>query len=190
MRSFGKHGTFSVMKGFAIFGLLVMLAGCNRAAEPVSPHPRPSTFVTVIDGDTLSVRGKAFHIEGIDAPNLPPHARCWSEAALAVQAANMVSDHIAGMDRLVMGDYGEDRFGRTIGRVITRSGQTLGDALVAAGVAAQTEDQTWDWCGRPDLADSNGPFITNAAVKSDDYSKWVLDTWDEQERRATPTIVE
>jgi micrococcal nuclease len=124
-------GTAAVaMNGNAAFAL------CVRASQQNC----------VIDGDTIRYGGTKIRLEDIDAPEaFSP--KCASEAALARQATRRLVELLnAGPFELVSGGRDEDRYGRKL-RVIARDGRSVGDALIAEGLARRWDGARRSWCG-------------------------------------------
>ena len=86
--------------------------------------------VRVTDGDTVSVlvdrQEVRVRLEGIDAPEL---GQAYGRAA-----KRYVSDAVFGKDVLVV-EHGTDRYGRTLGEVMTPAGESLNRLLVRDGFA-------------------------------------------------------
>jgi endonuclease YncB( thermonuclease family) len=107
---------------------------------------RASGPVHVIDGDTFIHAGMRVRIADIDTPEV--HGRCASETALAARAtARMRALLSAGPFELhAVGDgRDEDRYGRKL-RIVTRGGRSLGDVLVAEGLARTWSGRREPWC--------------------------------------------
>jgi micrococcal nuclease len=138
--------------------LVCALGACAAQAVPTPPSERPATFVRVIDGDTLEIRGEMVRISNIDAPERPPRSKCWAEAALSVQATQRVQDFIDVSQRLTLLREGKDRYGRTLARV-QLGNDDLGEAMIFNGLAARWNGRRWDWCGAADLGDTFGPAL-------------------------------
>ena len=100
----------------------------------------------VIDGDTIRHGGVKIRLEDIDAPEtFSP--KCASEAALGRQATRRLLELMnAGPFRVVNGRRDTDRYGRKL-RVIERSGRSLGDVLIAEGLARRWDGARRSWCG-------------------------------------------
>jgi micrococcal nuclease len=100
----------------------------------------------VIDGDTIRYRGVKIRLEDVDAPEVFS-PRCSSEARLGRRAAERLLDLMnAGPFQLVGGGRDEDRYGRKL-RVIERDGRSVGDALIAEGLARRWDGARRSWCG-------------------------------------------
>lgn len=127
-----------------------LFLGLAYAFVPDSGGSRPGTQisleeVSVIDGDTFHHGGDKVRIADIDTPEV--RGRCPEETALAAQATDRLEEllgegpfelhPIAGRD--------EDRYGRKL-RVVTRDGRSLGDQLVAEGLARTWAGRREPWC--------------------------------------------
>jgi micrococcal nuclease len=100
----------------------------------------------VIDGDTIRHRGIRIRLEDIDAPEIAG-PKCASEAALGRQATERLLALInEGPFEVVAGGRDEDRYGRKL-RTIERDGRSLGDRLVAEGLARPWDGARRSWCG-------------------------------------------
>jgi micrococcal nuclease len=101
----------------------------------------------VIDGDTIRYGGTKIRLEDIDTPET--HGpRCASEAALGRRATRRLLELVnAGPFQLVrIGVRDEDRSGRKL-RTITRNGHSVGDVLIAEGLARPWDGARRSWCG-------------------------------------------
>jgi len=122
------------------------------AAAPASreSQDRPARItgpVHVIDGDTFIHAGTRIRIADIDTPEL--HGRCPQETALAARATRRMSALLAAgpFDLHPTPDgRDEDRYGRKL-RIVTRGGRSLGDMLVAEGLARTWTGRREPWCG-------------------------------------------
>jgi micrococcal nuclease len=96
----------------------------------------------VIDGDTIRYGGTKIRLEDIDTPETHEPG-CASEAALGRRATRRLLELVnAGPFQLVRtGGRDEDRYGRKL-RTITRGGRSMGDVLIAEGLA-----RPWDGPG-------------------------------------------
>jgi micrococcal nuclease len=113
-------------------------------AEPVSASPPSTAAVEVIDGDTFRYGGEKIRIADIDTPEVK--ARCAYEARLAGQATARLGQLLAaGPFELQRVERDEDRYGRKL-RIVTRDGRSLGDQLVAEGLARTWTGRRQPWC--------------------------------------------
>lgn len=101
--------------------------------------------VRVIDGDTFDHGGVRIRIADIDTPEV--QGRCPFETALAARAtARMRALLAAGPFELhPVNGRDEDRYGRKL-RIVTRGGRSLGDRLVAEGLARTWSGRREPWC--------------------------------------------
>jgi len=101
-------------------------------------------LVDVVDGDTFRYRGDTIRIADIDTPEV--NGRCAEETALAARATDRLATLLAaGPFTLEPMDRDEDKYGRKL-RIVTRGGQSIGDALVAEGLARRWDGQRRPWC--------------------------------------------
>ena len=101
----------------------------------------------VIDGDTIRYGGTKIRLEDIDTPETHEPG-CASEAALGRRATRRLLELVnAGPFQLVRtGGRDEDRYGRKL-RTITRGGRSVGDVLIAEGLARPWDGARRSWCG-------------------------------------------
>lgn len=100
----------------------------------------------VIDGDTFVARGERIRVADIDTPER--EGRCAYETRLAARAtARMRALLAAGPFELhpIASGRDEDRYGRKL-RIVTRGGRSLGDQLVAEGLARTWSGRREPWC--------------------------------------------
>lgn len=101
----------------------------------------------VVDGDTFRLEGRTYRIADIDTPETH-EPRCAPEAALGVQATRRLQALMnAGSFMLEPIDRERDRYGRTL-RVVTRAGRSVGERLVAEGLARRWDGARRPWCRR------------------------------------------
>lgn len=99
----------------------------------------------VVDGDTFWFQGERVRVMDIDAPETHP-PRCAEEAALGTRATQRLQALMnAGPFSLESGDRDVDRYGRML-RVVTRGGQSIGEMLVAEGLAREWDGARRPWC--------------------------------------------
>jgi micrococcal nuclease len=101
----------------------------------------------VVDGDTIHYGGQKIRLEDIDAPETY-QSKCSSELALGQRAKNRLLDLInSGPFEVVnRGGRDEDIYGRKL-RTIERDGRSLGNILVAEGLARRWDGRRRSWCG-------------------------------------------
>ncbi|MCW3838211.1 thermonuclease family protein [Sphingomonas canadensis] len=101
----------------------------------------------VVDGDTFWLKGEKIRIADIDTPETHP-PRCAREARLGAAATQRLHAllNAGGFTLTAAGDGRDaDRYGRKL-RVVTRGGRSLGDALVAEGLARRWTGRREPWC--------------------------------------------
>ena len=127
-------------------GLLIGLLAAQAARPwPPSFDTGGTPAVRIIDGDTFDHGGVRIRIADIDTPEV--RGRCPYETELAARATRRLSallaagpfelEPIAGRDT--------DRYGRKL-RIVTRGGRSLGDMLVAEGLARTWSGRREPWC--------------------------------------------
>jgi endonuclease YncB( thermonuclease family) len=107
---------------------------------------RVGASVRAIDGDTFAYDGVRVRIADIDTPEM--HGRCPAETALAARATRRMGALLAAgpFELHALGDgRDEDRYGRKL-RIVTRNGRSLGDMLVAEGLARTWTGRREPWC--------------------------------------------
>lgn len=122
------------------------------AAQP--SDPRSAAFSVcgegprincVVDGDTFWLDHQKIRIADIDTPELSP-PRCESERLKGEAAKRRLRELLnAGPFLLVAGFRDEDQYGRKL-RTVTRNGRSLGDILVAEGLARRWDGARHPWC--------------------------------------------
>ena len=101
----------------------------------------------VIDGDTIRYNALTIRLADIDTPRTH-EPKCRSELALGNRATKRLIELInAGPFEVVYkGGHDQDQFSRKL-RVIERQGRSLGDVLVAEGLARHWDGARRSWCG-------------------------------------------
>jgi micrococcal nuclease len=126
-------------------GLVWAQVPCGTAAVAVgSASLADPAAVVITDGDTFRYRGEKIRIADIDAPEV--RGRCAYETQLAARATDRMEELLqAGPFELRTLDRDEDRYGRKL-RVVVRDGRSLGDQLVAEGLARTWTGRREPWC--------------------------------------------
>lgn len=116
-------------------------------AAPALPKPAFASRaeVRVIDGDTFVWRGERIRIADIDTPETHP-PRCAREAALGARATARLEGLLEGPFRLARIDRDTDRYGRKLRIVILADGRSVGDVLIAEGLARRYAGGRRPWC--------------------------------------------
>jgi endonuclease YncB( thermonuclease family) len=130
-----------------LFGGLVLsdlpIPGLGTTGTP--PAEAHFAAVDVIDGDTFRYGGETIRIADIDTPEV--RGRCAYETKLAARATDRLEELLAaGPFALKSIARDEDRYGRKL-RIVTRGGHSLGDVLVAEGLARTWTGRRMPWCG-------------------------------------------
>jgi micrococcal nuclease len=111
-------------------------AASSTAAAPAA--------VRVIDGDTFHYRGERIRIADIDTPEVS--GQCAEERARAAEATRRLRTLLAeGPFELMRLGRDEDGYGRKL-RLVIRGGQSIGDQLVAEGLARTWSGRREPWC--------------------------------------------
>ncbi|MBX3575347.1 MAG: thermonuclease family protein [Mesorhizobium sp.] len=99
----------------------------------------------VVDGDTFVLNGKAVRVADIDTPEAG-NPKCRREAELAEKATRRLRDLLnAGPLDLVAQPRDEDIYGRKL-RTVMRDGRSIGDTLIAEGLARRWTGSKKSWC--------------------------------------------
>lgn len=100
----------------------------------------------VVDGDTFILSGERIRIADIDAPETGG-AQCASEAALGDRAKKRLRDLLNEGPFELRGYQSRDldRYGRKL-RVVVRDGRSIGDTLIAEGLARRWSGRRMPWC--------------------------------------------
>jgi endonuclease YncB( thermonuclease family) len=117
-------------------------AGATSPADFVLCHTGGGTHC-VVDGDTIWIAGEKVRIADIDAPETHP-PRCAREADLGRRATQRLQAML-NAGAVTLSDEGRDRYGRKLA-VVSRDGRSLGQALVAEGLARPWDGRRRPWC--------------------------------------------
>lgn len=100
----------------------------------------------VIDGDTIRYDGIVIRLADIDTPEISS-PKCASELALGERAKHRLLDLLnAGSFEIApAGSRDEDDYGRKL-RIVMRNGQSVGDTLIAEGLARRWDGARRSWC--------------------------------------------
>lgn len=159
--SLGGFGPLGIMLPLAVFVGVVFwpgpspdfrAAGTGEAAIALSfaTCSGGSDDNCVIDGDTFRLDGRKIRIADIDTPETGG-ARCAEERALGDRATDRLGELLsAGSFELTSGARDRDKYGREL-RTVMRSGESIGDTLIAEGLARPWEGSRRPWCGTSDV---------------------------------------
>lgn len=100
----------------------------------------------VVDGDTFRLGDRSIRITGIDAPELAS-PRCAEEAALARRSTDRLLAILnqGSFDMIAHRLQRQDRHGRDL-MVLERNGESIGDQLMAEGLAHRYIGSKRSWC--------------------------------------------
>ncbi|MDE2404426.1 MAG: thermonuclease family protein [Sphingomonadales bacterium] len=100
----------------------------------------------VVDGDTIHYRGEKIRVADINAPEVS-EPKCDHELDLGEKASDRLLELLnqGRFSLRPLPDRDEDVYGRKL-RTITRGGRSLGEVLVAEGLAERWRGYRRDWC--------------------------------------------
>ncbi|WP_244444511.1 thermonuclease family protein [Nitratireductor basaltis] len=100
----------------------------------------------IVDGDTVYVRGDKIRLSDINTPELFS-PQCRREAELAARAQKRLQELMNQGPIKLQSGVGRDRdvYGRKL-RKITHKGRSVGDYLVAEGLAHKWRGHKQSWC--------------------------------------------
>lgn len=105
----------------------------------------PDRYSCVVDGDTIWFEGRKIRIADINTPEISSPG-CASEKRLGQRAKMRLQSLLnQGSFSLQSIDRDQDQYGRDL-RIITRDGQSLGEILVAEGLAERWQGYRRNWC--------------------------------------------
>lgn len=155
-----RRGSFPVLLAalpIATFTAVFLWSGHDQAdaiPAPALPDTEHAQFARcegghrvtcVVDGDTIWYRGTRIRIADINAPEVS-EPQCDYEASLGARATERLTALLnAGPFSLAPIDRDHDTYGRRL-LVVTRGGRSLGDTLVAEGLAERWRGYRRNWC--------------------------------------------
>lgn len=144
LRFFADLVTLSAL----VIGVLASVAAAQQpdsATDAFSICGSGQRITCVVDGDTFWFRGEKIRIADIDTPELSP-PRCQRERELGLAAKNRLLDILnSGPLSFKTTAREEDRFGRKL-RIVYRDRHSVGDMLVAEGLARKWQGSRRSWC--------------------------------------------
>ena len=107
---------------------------------------RLERYNCVIDGDTFYFQDLKIRIADTDTPETHP-PRCEYERELGARATRRLHEllNVGPFELAQLGNRDEDRYGRKL-RIVHRNGRSLGDILVAEGLARTWTGRRQPWC--------------------------------------------
>ena len=138
-----------------LVGILGGLVGVYWPFGPASAEARTThSFAVcgvvrrtcVVDGDTIWLEGVKIRIADIDTPEIS-QPKCDSEYQLGIKARDrlVVLLNQGEFSAVPIGNRDEDQYGRKL-RVLMRDGRSIGDQLVAEGLARTWSGRREPWC--------------------------------------------
>lgn len=119
----------------AVAGVTISLLAFSRRLAPPPENPRPTRLwsdrcVSIADGDTISVMYHGVEVRvRLNAVDCPERRQAFGNVA-----KRFTSDLVFGKI-VTVSPTDTDRYGRTVGDVLTPDGRSLNQALVEAGLA-------------------------------------------------------
>lgn len=100
-----------------------------------------------VDGDTMKFQdtGERLRLEMIDAPERGHSADCDSEAALA-EIATVRMAELLELGVIIEGGDRRGGYGRPLVVLRLSDGRSVGDVLIAEGLAVPCAGRRQDWC--------------------------------------------
>lgn len=99
----------------------------------------------VVDGDTFWLDGTKIRIADINTPEIGA-PQCAEEAVLGRRASERLVQLLSGgVLALRAADRDEDQYGRKL-RVVEREGRSVGQVLIAEGLAHEWRGRRESWC--------------------------------------------
>lgn len=161
----GRRPLFGLSTAPLFFGVLVIAAAvavketglASFLLDPPAPivgsvSPRNFTLCAggvrktcIVDGDTFWVDGVKIRIADINTPEVS-EPQCPAEAALGRAASQRLAQLLSGASfDLRAADRDEDQYGRKL-RIVERDGRSVGQILVAEGLAYEWRGRREGWC--------------------------------------------
>lgn len=102
-------------------------------------------FACVVDGDSFHLGKRKIRIRGIDAPER--EGSCAAEGELSRNSRLKLIELLNRGPFVMTATSGDarDKYGREL-RTLTRGGQSIGEAMVAAGMAHDYRGKKLSWC--------------------------------------------
>jgi micrococcal nuclease len=149
----------ALLTALAFLTSILAIAAPPATATELIAGPYTGRVTNVIDGDTLEVRVVVWlgqevvthvRIEGIDTPE--KRGKCQREKDMAEQARAMTEQLLADPE-IALYDIQHDKYGgRVRARVVTRSGEDLGQMLIKSGLARPYRGEARQpWCSVAEL---------------------------------------
>ncbi len=147
--------------------LVVLLAGCTGPSTPPTASERAAesltqttTFLSVVDGDTIRTSAGTVRIIGIDTPE---RGECGHDEASA-EIGRVLRNGDPVTVELPQGENDRDRHGRLVRYVITAAGTDLGMLQLEAGHAIARYDSTDGYPAHPREAAYHAAQVATTAA--------------------------
>jgi micrococcal nuclease len=144
LRVFAAAASLSVL----VIGILQSVASAQQpdsASDAFSICGSGQRITCVVDGDTFWFRGEKIRIADIDTPELSP-PRCQRERERGLAAKQRLLDILnSGPLSFKTTAREKDRFGRKL-RIVYRDRRSVGDILIAEGLARKWQGSRRSWC--------------------------------------------
>jgi endonuclease YncB( thermonuclease family) len=121
-----------ILVAIAVFAL----AGFLIRQQPEDLAPKLAGFVTIVDGDTIRIRGKRIRLIGMDAPEL--HQACRDASGRDWSCGRAARERLAALianSAVTCSPRGHDRYRRVLAVCTSARGDDLGGTLVREGFA-------------------------------------------------------
>ncbi|WP_417618914.1 thermonuclease family protein [Parasphingorhabdus sp.] len=138
----------------ALFLAIVLSGGPTPTSAAIGIDPNrasfgicfgPDRYTCVVDGDTIWFEGRKIRIADINTPEISKPG-CAAEERLGQKAKTRLLTLLnEGSFSLQSIDRDQDQYGRDL-RIITRDGESLGEVLVAEGLAERWQGYRRNWC--------------------------------------------
>lgn len=113
-------------------------------------------IVRIVDGDTISTKifsmprelqDYKIRVLGIDTPEKGHLAQCPKEAEMAIRASKFTREFIGQVRKMDVDKCSHDKYGGRIDCEVYINGKSLGDALIASGLARKYNGgKKSSWC--------------------------------------------
>ncbi len=105
----------------------------------------PARYTCVVDGDTIWFEGRKIRIADINTPEISKPGCAYEERLGQKAKVRLQALLNEGNFALQSIDRDQDQYGRDL-RIITRGGESLGEILVAEGLAERWQGYRRNWC--------------------------------------------
>jgi endonuclease YncB( thermonuclease family) len=99
----------------------------------------------LVDGDTIWYEGIKIHLEDIDMPKRGALAGCMNEALLSSAATHRLAELLSAGYFTIETEDKFDNYDRVQARLLV-NGVSVGETLIAEGLARRSAGQQGDWC--------------------------------------------